>query len=42
MVRFYLEGGKPLQDQQWPACLEGRKEEILAATMKDLSIGTPC
>jgi hypothetical protein len=33
MVRFYLEGLKPLQDQQWPACLEGRKEEILAATM---------
>ncbi len=30
MVRFYLEGLKPLQDQQWPTCLEDKKEKILA------------
>ncbi len=35
MVRFYLEGLKPLQAQQWPTCLEGKKEEILAISMND-------
>ena len=30
MIRFYLEGLKPLEEQTWPACLEDKKEEILA------------
>lgn len=29
MIRFYLEGLKPLDEQTWPACLASRKQEIL-------------
>lgn len=30
MVRFYLEGKRPLQDQDWPPPLHDRREELLA------------
>ena len=33
MMRFYLEGLKPLKEQQWPACLEDNQEQILATAM---------
>lgn len=33
MMRFYLEGLKAIEDQQWPACLENSREKILADTM---------
>ena len=29
MVRFYLEGKRPLSEQTWPEPLEGRKEELI-------------
>jgi hypothetical protein len=29
MLRFYLEGKRPLAEQHWPACLDDRKEELL-------------
>jgi hypothetical protein len=30
MLRFYLQGKHPLLDQEWPACLETNRAEILA------------
>lgn len=29
MLRFYIEGKRPLAEQHWPDCLEARKDEIL-------------
>ena len=37
MVRFYLQGKLPLEEQSWPEALAGRKTEILAG----LSSGKP-
>lgn len=35
MVRFYLEGFKPIRDQQWPACLEGIRHRIVTTAKND-------
>jgi hypothetical protein len=35
LMRFYIEGLKPLKDQQWPTCLEDKKDEILAKIVND-------
>jgi len=29
MLRFYLEGKRPLNEQNWPECLTHRKKELL-------------
>lgn len=41
VVRFYLEGRRPAGEQDWPACLAGRRDEWPAATHKEASSAQP-
>ena len=38
MVRLYLEGKRPLAEQEWPACVAGQKEAILSAAPNGLKV----